>query len=183
MTPSFSETSSPTLHNKVAESGLILIDLENFFPPETQLASFDFADYLFRNAILREKDLREALKTMDWQVYAQKYVGIFCSADALIPMWAYMLVSTHLCQVGAYAFVVSKAEEIGDKALLVAISQHLNAAQYAKAKVIIKGCGKKTVPAEAYVLASNLLQPHVHSLMFGEACSTVPVYKIKKPAN
>ncbi len=168
--------STETIVNRVAQSGLITIDLEEFWSKD-EIVPFDLKEHLVKGLVLMEKPFREALEKTDWQQYRHKTVAIFCSADALIPMWAYMLVSSKLSSVAKNVFF-GNVKETGEKILLQNIS-NMPFENYKDKKVILKGCGKTPVPAEAYLVASNLLVPIVKSLMFGEACSTVPVYKQK----
>jgi hypothetical protein len=167
-----------TIVNKVAESGIITLDLANFVIPEEQLASFDLKPFLFREMILREKDYREALKLHDWSSYEGKDAHVWCSADAIIPMWANMLAATYLQPV-ARAVHYGTAAELKLRLMLQKI-EAISVAEYADKRIVIKGCGDIAVPAEAYVAITALLQPVVKSIMYGEPCSTVPVYK-KKP--
>jgi hypothetical protein len=164
-----------TLVNKIAQSGLITIDLEDYWGSET-IVAFDLKDYLFKGLVLMEKPFREALQQIDWSAYQNKTVALYCSADALIPMWAYMLVASYLSKQQANFFFGNNTET-EEQLLLKNIEAALQQNNYTEAKVILKGCGKKPVPASAYTLASKLLLPVVKSLMFGEPCSTVPVYK------
>lgn len=161
--------------NKVAESGIITLDLTKFMPQADTLAEFDLRPFLFREMILREKDFRESLKTFDWSVYASKQVHIHCSVDAIIPMWANMLVASALSEVAAGVHFGSKAAM--EERLLLDSLQQLDLQEYADKRVVIKGCGDIAAPAAAYVAVTALLRPHVKSLMYGEPCSTVPVYK------
>lgn len=160
--------------NKVAESGIITIDLETYFPKD-EIVLFDMKDYLFMGLILKEKDFRQALKELDSSVFANKVVAITCSADAVIPMWAYMLVSG-LLQPVAREIIFGDADAAGKKLLLKNIGT-INLNEYADKRVVIKGCGEKPVPEEAYVEITKLLRPVVKSIMYGEPCSTVPVFK------
>ena len=126
-----------TLVNRVAESGLITINLEDLFPTKSHII-FDIKEHLFHGLILKEKDFRESLKNLDWSIYQDKIVLITCSTDAVIPLWAYMLISVYLKD---------------------------------------KGCGSKPVPSYAYTMITSRLIPDAQSIMFGEPCSTVPIYK------
>jgi hypothetical protein len=123
-----------------------------------------------------EKPFREVLQQHNWEQYENKIVALYCSADALIPMWAYMLVTSYLKKVKAKV-IFGNLEQVAEKILLQQIEQKIIPAEFAEAKVILKGCGKRPVPESAYILASELLLPIVKSLMFGEPCSTVPIYK------
>lgn len=164
------------IRNKIAESGIITLDLEKFFP-EHEVVLFDIKDYLFMQLILKEKDFREALKTHNWDQYQNKNVGIVCTADAIVPLWAYMLITTYLQPVAHFVAVGDK-EEIQKRLLLKRISE-INTADFADARVVIKGCGDLNISDYAYAEMTRLLLPVVKSIMYGEPCSTVPVYKRK----
>lgn len=164
--------------NKVAESGIITLDLEKFFPAEPVVV-FDLKDYLFMGLILKEKDFREALKNLDTAVYKDKTVALTCSADAIIPMWAYMLVTSLLQPVCKE--IIYGTEEAAKKKLLLNNISNIDTADYADKRVVLKGCGENPIPEEAYIEATNKLRPVVKSIMYGEPCSTVPVYKKEKP--
>ena len=160
--------------NKVAESGIITLDLESYFPAE-EIVLFDMKQYLFMELILKEKDFRQALKELDTAVYKNKIAAITCSADAVIPMWAYMLVSGVLQPVASE--IIFGNEETARKQLLLKNIRAININEYADKRVVIKGCGDKPVPEEAYVEITKLLRPVAKSIMYGEPCSTVPVFK------
>ncbi len=167
---------SDVIVNKVAQSGIVTFNLETLFPKE-EVVAFDLKDYLFKGLILREKDFRMAMKEQDWSVFAGKRVAVFCSTDAIIPVWAYMLVATRL---QAHATDVVQGDE---RTLLTlwyrdAIAK-LDAEAYRDKRVVVKGCGALPVPPSAYAEISRLLMPVVKSLMYGEPCSTVPIYKPK----
>jgi hypothetical protein len=164
--------------NKVAESGIITLDLEKFFPAEPVVV-FDLKDYLFMGLILKEKDFREALKNLDTAVYKDKTVALTCSADAIIPMWAYMLVTSLLQPICKE--IIYGNEETAKKKLLLNNINNIDTADYADKRVVLKGCGENPIPEEAYIEATNKLRPVVKSIMYGEPCSTVPVYKKEKP--
>jgi hypothetical protein len=163
--------------NKVAESGIVTIDLEKYFPQEP-VVLFDLKEYLFMELILKEKDFRLALKTLDTTAYQNKNVAIHCSADAIIPMWAYMLISSVLQPIAKEIFF-GEIESVKKKILLQNIHQ-INPADYSDKRVVIKGCGEISIPEEAYVAVTTLLRPVVKSIMYGEPCSTVPIYKKEK---
>jgi hypothetical protein len=163
--------------NKVAESGLITLDLEAFYP-KGEIKTFDLKGYLFMELILKEKDFRAALQTTDWTVYQDAFVAITCTVDAIIPMWAYMLVASYLQPIAKE--VVFGDEQKLINSLFLKNLAHFNAAEYADKRVVVKGCGELPIPETAYVEITNLLRPYVKSIMFGEPCSTVPIYK--KPA-
>lgn len=162
------------LVNRVAQSGLLTIDLEELYPTG-EIVPFDLKDYLFMGLILKEKDFREALKTHDWSQYAGKNLAVFCSADAIIPMWAYMLVATY-----AAPYVADIAQTTPEQFVEMAFIKKLAAldpADYTGKRLVIKGCSDKPVPPSAYLDITRRLQPVAQSIMFGEPCSTVPVYK------
>lgn len=162
--------------NKVAESGLITLDLENWYP-RGATAVFDMKDYLFMGLILKEKDFREALKNIDWSVYQDKNVAITCTADAIIPVWAYMLVATYLQPV-AKEIVMGDEKEL-HKTLFIKNLATINVQEYADKRIVIKGCGETPIADYVYMEITKLLRPVVKSIMYGEPCSTVPVYKKK----
>jgi hypothetical protein len=162
--------------NKVAESGIITINLEDYYPKEETMV-FDLKEYLFMGLILKEKDFREALKNLDLTPYTDKNIALTCTADAIIPMWAYMLVASYLQPV-AKAIVFGN-EEFLKQTLFIKNLNQVNAADYADKRVVIKGCGELPVSESAYVEITNLLRPVVKSIMYGEPCSTVPIYKKK----
>ena len=163
--------------NKVAESGLITLDLEEFYPKE-ETAVFDLKDYLFMGLILKEKEFREALKNVDWNTYKNKNVCITCTADAIIPMWANMLVAVYLQPLAKE--VVYGDEKFLHNVLYLKNLAKINVNEFAGKRVVIKGCGDKSVSEIAYVEITKLLQPVVKSIMYGEPCSTVPIYKQPK---
>jgi hypothetical protein len=162
--------------NKVAESGIITLNLEDYYPKE-ETAVFDLKEYLFMGLILKEKDFREALKNLDLSSYQDKNIALTCTADAIIPMWAYMLVASYLQPV-AKAIVFGN-EDLLQKTIFLKNINTINAADYTDKRVVIKGCGELPVTESAYVEITNLLRPVAKSIMFGEPCSTVPIYKKK----
>jgi hypothetical protein len=163
--------------NKVAESGIITLDLEKYFPEE-QIVVFDIKDYLFMGLILKEKDFRQALKELDIQKYQHKIVAVTCTADAIIPMWAYMLIGSTL-QPASKEIIFGNENEVRTKLLIRKILQ-INKEDFIDKRVVVKGCGETPIPEEAYLEITNLLRPVVKSIMFGEPCSTVPIYKKAK---
>jgi S-adenosylmethionine/arginine decarboxylase-like enzyme len=166
-----------TLVNKVAESGIITLNLEQFLPEEEAVSSFDIKPFLFREMIVKEKDFRQMLTEHDWSQYEGKHVAVFCSADAIIPMWAYMLIASYL---QAYAAKVhSGNKETVLRMLLLDAIENIDVDTYLDKRVVIKGCGDTVMPEAAYMSITQKLKPVVKSLMFGEPCSTVPVYKKK----
>ena len=163
--------------NKVSESGIVTIDLETYFPKE-QIMVFDIKQYLFMELILKEKDFRQALKELDTEPYKNKITAITCSADAIIPMWAYMLIASELQPVAK--IVILGSEEEARKKILIKNIQQINIEEFIDKRMVIKGCGETAIPEEAYLEITNLLRPVAKSIMFGEPCSTVPVYKKAK---
>ena len=165
---------SDEIINKIANSGLINIDLEDYYP-KMEMAEFDLKPFLFQELALKEKDFRVALKEIDWSQYRGKAVAINCSADAIIQPWAHLLVATYLNSVAEYVSVGST-----EKLIEELYSQTINAldlAPFQDARIIIKGCSNKVVPQSAYINLVSRLQPIAKSLMYGEACSTVPLFK------
>lgn len=165
------------LVNKVAASGLITIKLEDFLPKEP-IVEMDLKDYLFHGLILKEKDFRTALKELDWAQFDGKVLTVFCSTDAIIPMWAYMLVATYATPHAHTVFQGTK-----DEFLRHALYQRLDQIEYEQyegQRLVIKGCGDEPVPASAYLEITRRLQPIAQSIMYGEPCSTVPIYKKKR---
>lgn len=162
--------------NKVAASGLETINLEDYFPQGENLV-FDMKDHLFMGMILKEKDFRASLQGLDWEQYRDKNVAVHCSADAIIPAWAYMLVMTYLEPIAK--FVVVGNEETLQTVLFMESLRALPVADFADKRVVIKGCGDLPIGANAYAEITRLLRPVVKSIMYGEPCSTVPVYKKK----
>ncbi len=166
--------------NKVAESGIVTLNLEDHYPKD-DVAVFDMKDHLFMGLILKEKDFREALKNLDTEKYTGKIVALTCSADAVIPMWAYMLV-TSLLQPVAKEIIFATEAEAKEKILLRNI-EGINAGELNDARVVIKGCGELPINESAYVAITKKLRPVVKSIMYGEPCSTVPVFKKKLTAS
>jgi hypothetical protein len=160
--------------NKVAGSGLITLDLETYYPSE-EIMSFDLKDYLFMGLILKEKEFRAALAELNWEAYQDKYVALFCSADAIIPLWAYMLVGSLLSPVAKKVYSGSPDE--ARKQLFVEKIRAIDSNAFAEKRVVIKGCGDMEIGEYAYIEITSKLTPVVKSLMYGEPCSTVPVHK------
>jgi hypothetical protein len=165
-----------TIINKVSESALTTLDLEEFYPKE-EIVLFDMKDFLFMGLILKEKDFREAMKSLYLKKYEGKLVAVSCSADAVIPMWAYMLVAAYLQPIAKEIFFGTE-EELKKQMLLKNISR-LSINDYADKRVVIKGCGDLPITEAAYLEATKLLRPVAKSIMYGEPCSTVPIYKKK----
>ncbi|RYY39795.1 MAG: DUF2480 family protein [Chitinophagaceae bacterium] len=175
--PEASSNTPPPLVNKVAAAGLLSLDLEQFLP-QAPVAVFDLKDHLFMGLILKEKDFREALKAKDWSAFEGKYVAITCSVDAIIPVWAYMLAASYLQPV-AREVLVGTEEELQKHIILKNIDA-VNAAEYEGQRVVVKGCGDVAIEPYAYAAITQKLLPVAKSVMYGEPCSTVPVYK-KRP--
>lgn len=167
------------LVNKVAESGIVTLDLAQFLPADEQIMTFDLKPFLFREMILREKDYRAALQTHDWKQYEGRHVNITCSVDAIIPMWAYMLAGVNL-EPGTLSIYYGTSEELKLYQALMAI-ERMDAGEYENKRVVIKGCGDVPISEKLYVAITQKLRPYVISLMYGEPCSTVPIYKRPKP--
>ncbi len=162
------------LVNRVASSGLITINLEDYFP-KVEVVPFDLKQYLFMELILKEKDFREAVQQHDWLQYQGKVLLVYCSADAIIPMWAYMLVAASAAPYAADIFQ-GDTEAYYKMAFAKALDA-LNPAEFDQKRIVIKGCSDKPVPAAAYIEITRRLQPYAQSIMYGEPCSTVPIFK------
>ncbi len=160
--------------NKVANSKLVTINLEDYYQ-QGERVLFDIKDWLFQEIVLKEKDFREYIKTHDWSAYKNKYVSLTCSTDAIIPGWAYLLITTHLSPF-ASKIIVGTLEEL-ESILYAETLQQQDFSVYQDLPLIIKGCSNKPVPQNAYVLLAQQLQPIAKSIMYGEACSAVPLYK------
>ena len=167
---------SEAIVNKVSESGLITLDLEQYYPRE-EVVLYDLKDYLFMGLILKEKDFREALKNLDWEVYKNKYVGVTCSADAIIPPWAYMLAASYLQPI-AKDVIMGDEKEV-HKTIFLKNIQRIDANEFTGQRVVVKGCGDVQIPEAAYLEITSKLRPFAKSIMYGEPCSTVPIFKKK----
>ena len=167
---------SEPIINKVAESGLISLDLTQCIP-STEIVLFDIKQYLFMELILKEKDFRAALTAADFSIYQDKIVGIYCSTDAIIPMWANMLIASAL-QPFAKAIYFGDEKRVREQILLDGIAL-IDSSEYLDQRVVVKGCGETPIGESAYIAITNKLRPVVKSIMYGEPCSTVPVYKKK----
>lgn len=167
---------SETFINKVAESGLISLDLAQYIP-NNEIVVFDIKPFLFMELILKEKDFRASLNTVDWSQYQDKIVGIFCSTDAIIPMWANMLIVSNLSPFAKSVYFGNEST-IRDLVLLEAI-QKIDASVFGDQRIVVKGCGDMPIGESAYIAITQKLRPVAKSIMYGEPCSTVPVYKKK----
>ena len=163
--------------NKVAKSGLITIDLSDF-SNGIVIDEFDLKKFLFDGLVLKEKDFRKSIKAYDFSKHKNNAVAVFCSSQSIIPMWAYMLISSHLYDFCNKIYFGSK-KTVLQKLMLEKINL-IDASKYKNKKVIIKGCGTVPLSQDLYLAITKKLQASVDSLMFGEACSAVPVYKKKK---
>jgi Protein of unknown function (DUF2480) len=162
--------------NKVAESGLITLDPAIYYPKE-EVKVFDLKDHLFMGMILKEKDFRETLKNTDWKEYGDKNVAVTCSADAIIPIWAYMLVASYLQPV-AKEIMMGDKKELQRQLFLKNISE-INTEEFIDKRIVIKGCGDIPIGDFVYMELTKKLLPVAKSIMYGEPCSTVPVFKKK----
>ena len=162
--------------NRVALSKLMVVDLEDYYP-EGKRVDFDLKDWLYEGLVLREKQFRNAVSTYDWQQHEGDYIAINCSTDAIIPAWAYMLVSIEL-EPFAKHVIIGDLESL-ETSIYQKIIAQLDVEPYRDKPVIVKGCAHKPVPENAYIMLSQKLKPLVKSIMFGEACSSVPLFKRK----
>lgn len=162
--------------NKVAESGLISLDLAQYIP-NNEIVVFDIKPYLFKELMLKEKDFRASLATIDWSEFENKIVGIFCSTDAIIPMWANMLIVANLSPYVKSVFFgdENKTREL----VLLEEIQKIDPSVFTEQRVVVKGCGDTPIGESAFIAITQKLRPVVKSIMYGEPCSTVPVYKKK----
>lgn len=162
--------------NKVALSALETVDLEKFYPTE-EIVVFDLKPYLFMELILKEKDFRAALQEIDWQIYTGKIVAVTCTADAVIPVWAYMLVVSYLEPFAKD--IIMGDENTAVKQILLKRIGAISPGDYKDKRVVIKGCGDLPIGDFAYMEITKLLRPVAKSIMYGEPCSTVPIFKKK----
>lgn len=160
--------------NKVAQSGLVNIDVDKFYPSGRRVV-FDIAPHLWNGIALKEQEFRDFVKEHDWQQYSGCFVAITCSVDAIVPVWAYMLISSTL--QGVAQKVIFGTTETMETVLFKEAIDSINIDEYHDKRVLLSGCGKVPIPESAYVDLVEKLQPVAKSIMFGEACSTVPVYK------
>lgn len=165
---------SDEIINRVAKSSLVTIDLEDFYPSGERVL-FDIKDWLLEGLVLREKDFRTHVESHDWSDYKDKYVAITCSTEAIIPAWAFMLISIHL-QPYAKKVVVGNLEHL-ESLVYQDIINDFNTSEIKNKPVIIKGCTNKPIPLNAYTMLINKIKTVAKSIMYGEACSSVPLYK------
>lgn len=162
--------------NKVAQSKLVTIDLEDYYPVGERVV-LDIKDWLYEEIILKEKDFRNFVKEHQWSQYSNQYVALTCSTDAIIPSWAYLLITIQLANI-AKKVVVGNLTTL-ETVIYTEIINNLDYQQYKNLPLIIKGCAKKQIPPSAYTLLISKLVPVAKSIMYGEACSNVPLYKNK----
>ncbi|SFE56514.1 DUF2480 family protein [Flavobacterium xueshanense] len=160
--------------NKVANSILVVFDLEDYYPTGIR-TQIDISQWLFDGFLLKEKDFRSELKKHDWSQYQDQYVAINCSTDAIVPAWASILVAIQLAPF-AKKIINGTLEDL-DASLYEELLSEIDYSVYENKSIIIKGCSRKPVPMRAYVLAAQYLQRFARSIMYGEACSAVPLYK------
>ena len=163
------------LVNKVAQKAIISLDLENYFPRQEEITSIDLKSFLFKELILREAEFRETVKNTDWDKYKNKYVVLFCSSNAIIPMWAYMVLSAELSPF-VKDVACSSPEHAADIFLYRNLAK-LNMNEFAGQRVVIKGCGERKIPEAAFVQITEQLSKVARVVLYGEPCSTVPVFK------
>jgi hypothetical protein len=162
--------------NRVANSKLVTINLEDYYPDGKRIL-FDIKDWLYEGFVLREKEFREAAKQFNWSQYQDTYVALTCSSDAIIPAWAFILLSVHLEPFTKKTIIGNL--ELLETSIYQDILNTLDVSEFNNKPIIIKGCSKKPVPQNAYIMLANKLKPVVQSIMYGEACSSVPLFKKK----
>jgi len=162
--------------NRVANSKLITINLEDYYPKGERVL-FDIKDWLFEGFVLREKNFRNQAITYNWEQYQNCYVALTCSSDAIIPGWAFMLLSIYL-EPYAKKIIIGNLETL-ETSIYQDVINTLDLTEFTNKPIIIKGCSKKPVPQNAYIMLANKLKPITKSIMYGEACSSVPLYKSK----
>jgi hypothetical protein len=164
------------LENKVAQKAILAFDPEKFLPKATDIAVIDLKQFLFMELLLKEKDYREALKTFDFSPYTDKYVMVTCSTDAIIPMWAYMLIASYLNPFAKKIVYSNSLDEAKEQFLIYNI-KNLDNTQFVDQRIVIKGCGSIKVTPALYLALMEKFQPLAKAINFGEACSMVPVSK------
>jgi len=162
--------------NRVANSKLKVIDLEDYYPEGNRIA-FDIKDWLLEGLVLREKEFRQHVSEHNWSQYQDSYVALYCSTEAIVPDWAYILIAVQLEDISKL-IVIGSLEHL-ESILYTSIITELDVSEFKDMPVIIKGCSNKPVPSNALVLLSQKLKPIAKSIMYGEACSSVPLYKRK----
>tara|TARA_R110001606_G_scaffold366254_1_gene521319 strand:- start:307 stop:813 length:507 start_codon:yes stop_codon:yes gene_type:complete len=167
---------SDEIINRVANSKLITLNLEDYYPKGNRVL-FDIKDWLFEGFVLREKDFRTQIDKFDWSQFQDTYVALTCSSDAIIPGWAYMLLSIHL-EPYAKKIIIGNLETL-ETSIYQDVLNSLDVSEYKDKPIIIKGCSNKPVPQNAYIMLATKLKPVAKSIMYGEACSSVPLFKKK----
>jgi hypothetical protein len=167
---------SEEIVNRVAQSALLTIDLEDYYPKE-EIVVFDLKPYLFMEQILREKDFRASLQNIDWATYQDKIVAVTCTVDVIIPLWAYMLITVQL-EPFAKDIVMGDRQLALQQAFVSRLAA-MDVSEYQDKRIVVKGCGDLSVGAYAYMEITKRLRPVVKSILYGEPCSNVPVYKKK----
>ncbi|WP_373497384.1 DUF2480 family protein [Aquiflexum sp.] len=163
--------------NRVANSPIVTIDLEEFYRSEERVV-FDLKEFLFEGLVLREKDFRAALKELDWNIFKDKLIAVHCSADAIVPNWAFMLVGTYLTNLNV-EYIIGDLQSLEQHLFEKSLSK-IDPMLYSGKPVVIKGCSKQPVPIFAYGRILSIVQPYAKSVMYGEPCSTVPLFKSPK---
>lgn len=163
--------------NKVAQSPLITIDIKDFYPEKSEYEIYDIANYLYERLILKEKNFRQQLKEIDYSFYKNKYLGVYCSEDAIIPQWAYLLVVTHFQPFVKKIFFANEKKLIQN--ILIDKINALSLENFKDKPIVIKGCSDKEIEIEVYMELTSRLMPVAKSIMYGEPCSTVPLFKRK----
>lgn len=167
---------SEEIVNRVANSKLVVVDLEDYYPKGKRVL-FDIKDWLYEGLVLREKEFRAKVIVHNWSQYQDTYVAMTCSTDAIVPTWAYMLLTINL-EPYAKKILIGDLEQL-EASIYQTIIEHLDVLPFKDKSIIIKGCSNKPVPANAYILLSKKLKPIAQSIMYGEACSSVPLFKKK----
>ncbi|MEP3372755.1 MAG: DUF2480 family protein [Maribacter dokdonensis] len=162
--------------NKVAQSKLITFNLEDYYPKGERMV-LDIKDWLYEGFILKEKEFRAFVDAHDWSQYKDAYVAMHCSTDAIIPGWAYLLLSVKLSGIAKKAVQGSLVDL--ETSIYQSVIENIDISEYQDRLIIIKGCSKKPVPANAYLFLAERLKPVAKSIMYGESCSSVPLYKRK----
>lgn len=168
---------SEEIINRVANSKLVTVDLEDFYPKGERVL-FDIKDWLLEGLMLREKDFRQQAIEHNWQQYKNCYVALTCSTEAIIPAWAYMLLSTYLEPYATKTIIGDLT--VLETSIFQQIIAELDVTQFKDKPIIIKGCSNKPIPDNAYIQLTTKLKPIAKSIMYGEACSSVPLYKKPK---
>ena len=169
------ETTTKQIVNKVSQKAIVTIDLADFLPHAADIFSIDLKEFLFKELILREADFRTQVEAYDWKKMENKLVALHCSADAIVPMWAYMVITAELASV-AKDVACAQPERASEIFFQRAI-QKINATDFANQRVVVKGCGDAQIDTPAFVSITQILAPQVRALSYGEPCSMVPVFK------